>query len=328
VPILETVIGKVASNVAASVATRAGERVLGSPEQRAFENACRGAIREATDSLVKEKHLGRDETVHLLQLLDMVVTSRGSEGVDWVDSGDGSLLADWIGTARLQGLDPSTLPELSNLIERVRAAIPIFLREHGKHDKSALFNRVTLEALDELVQESRSLQEHMTHVVSAAKLVPMAPYVQAALDAVLTQCRAKHVPFVTPHVLVALLDIEGGRVQPCLDSLDGEQSRAMVTRLRNYVRRNDARRQPFRAFSWYERDDIRRAQQIAARYDLRAVDDLCLFVAILEGRSQTVASLGKLLGPERFQSLRVIAERSLGSQEYGRTEGEVFGTEG
>jgi hypothetical protein len=328
VPILETVIGKVASRIAASVATRAEEWALGTPEQRAFESACCDAIGKATDSLVEEKNLGRDETLHLLHLLDMVVRARGFEGVDWLDPSDDSSLADWVAAAHSQGLDPSTLPELSELIERVRAAIPIFLRDYGKRDKSALFNRVALEGLDELVQESRSLQEHITYLVSASERVPIAPYVQEVLDAVLARCRADNVRFFTPHVLVALLDIKGGRVQPCLDSLDGEEAGVMVARLRNYVRRNDPRRQRFRVFSWDERDDVRRAQQIAAGYGLRAVNDLCLFVAVLEGRSQTISSLEKSLGPERFHALRVIAERSLGSQDYGRTDGEVFGTEG
>lgn len=257
----------------------------------------------------------------------MVVISRGSEGVDWVDPGDGidpgdhSLLADWIATARSQGLDPSTLPDLSGLIERVRAVIPIFLREHGKHDKSALFNRLTVEALDELVQESRSLQEQIAHLVSASERVPVTPYVQEALDAMLAQCRADNVRFFTPHVLVALLNIEGGRVQPCLDSLDGEEAGVMVTRLRNYVRRGDARRQRFRTFSWDERDDIRRAQQIAADYGLRAVDDLCLFVAVLETRSQTIS------GEPEDQCERLVDRAQLGGVQASCRRAEPLGVD-
>jgi hypothetical protein len=227
---------------------------------------------------------------------------------------------------RAQGLDPSTLPALGALVERVRAVIPSFLWEEGKRDESALFNRVTLEALDVLVKETRSLQDRVASLVAVSS-IPIAPFVQDALEAALARCRDNNVRFLTPHVLVALLDIEGGRVQACVDTLDGDLRRVMVTKLRNYVRRYDASRQSFRAFSWSERDDVRRAQQIAAGYDLRAVDDLCLFAGVMEGPSRTVTFLENLLGPERFRSLRSIAERSINTQEYGRTDSELFGTE-
>lgn len=329
-PVLETVLVKVAGSVATSMTRlaleRAGERAFGSREQRAFETACREALKDVTEDLLQDDQIGRDEAVHLLELLDIVVAARGPGGVDWVDGSDDSRLADWMESAHAQGLDPSTLPALAQLIERVRAAIPSFLWEEGKRDNSALFNRVTLETLDELVKASRLLQDRVASLVGGNR-VPIAPFVKEALDAALAQCRSNNVRFFTPHALVALLDIDGGRVHACLDSLDGDLASVMVDKLRSYVRRYDARRAPFRAFSWAERDDIRRAQQIAASYDLHAVDDLCLFVAVLDGRSQTVASLEKLLGATRFRSLRATAERSLGAQEYGRTDGEIFGTE-
>jgi hypothetical protein len=330
VPVLETVVVKAAGSVATSMTKlalkRAGERAFGSSEQRAFEAACREALKDVTEDLLQEEQIGKDEAVHLLQLLDIVVTARGPGGVDWVDGRDDSGLADWMESAHAQGLDPSTLPALAQLIERVRAAIPSFLGKEGKSDGSALFNRVTLETLDELVKASRSLQDEVASLV-AGNRVPIAAFVEEALNDAVAECRSKNVRFFTPHVLVALLDIEGGRVQACLDSLDRDLARVMVGKLRNYVRRHDARRAPFRAFSWDQRDDIRRAQLIAAGYDLYAVDDLCLFVAVLETRSRTVAALEKLLGATRFRSLSDAAKGSLATQEYGRTEGDVFGTE-
>lgn len=329
-PVLETVVAKAAGSVATSMTRlaleRAGERAFGSSEQRAFETVCRKTLKNVAEDLLQDEQIGKDEAIHLLELLDIVVTARGPGGVDWVDGSDDSRLADWMESAHAHGVDPSTLPALAQLIERIRAAIPSFLWEEGKRDESALFNRVTLETLDELMKVSRSLQDEVASLV-AGNRVPIAPFVEKALDAALAQCRSKNVRFFTPHVLVALLDIEGGRVQACLDSVDGDVARVMVDKLRSYVGRYDARRAPFRAFSWAQRDDIRRAQQIAAGYDLHAVDDLCLFVAVLEGRSQTVAALEKRLGATRFHALRAIAKRSLGAQEYGHTDGEVFGTE-
>jgi hypothetical protein len=329
-PVLETVIVKVATSVATSVTSRAfahaGERIIGSGEQRAVQKACRDALNEVTEDMLRDERISEDEVVHLLHLLDGVVAARGSDGVLWVDGGDHSPIVDWMASMHAQGLDPSTLPALGQLLERVRAAIPSFLWEEGKRDGSALSNRVTLEALDVLVKQTRLLQDWVASLVTADH-IPIAPFVQDALEAALARCRSNNVMFFTPHVLVALLDIEGGRVRACVDSLDGDLPRVMVKRLTNYVRRYDAGRQPFKAFSWTERDDIRRAQQIAASYDLRAVDDLCLFVGVLEGQSRTVTALENLLGPDRFRSLRSIAERSISTNEYGRTDGEVFGTE-
>ncbi|MEA2188429.1 MAG: hypothetical protein QOK16_3440 [Solirubrobacteraceae bacterium] len=328
-PVLETVVVKVAGSVATSVTrqalARAGERMVGSGEQRAFKEGCRKAIKKAAEDMLHDEQISEDEVVHVLELLDIIVTSRGPDSVLWLDGGDDSPLADWVASMHAQGLDASTLPALVPLVERVRAAIPSFLWEEGKRDGNPLFNRITLEALDVLVKQTRSLQERVASLVAAS--VPMAPFVQDALEAALARCRSNNVRFFTPHVLVALLDIEGGRVQPCVSSLDRDLARVMVERLRNYVRRYDAGRQPFRAFSWTERDDIKRAQQIATDYGLCAIDDLCLFVAVLEGGSRTVTSLENLLGPGRFRSLRSIAERSIGNQEYGRTDGEAFGTE-
>jgi len=305
-PVLEAVVVKVAGSVATSVASQvlaqAGERALGSREQRAIEKACREAIKKATYDMLREERIGKDEVVHLLALLEVVVAARGSDGVLWVDGAGDSPLDDWMTSMHAQGLDPSTLPALGQLVERVRATIPSFLWEDGKRDESTLFNRVTLEALDVLVKETRSLQDRVGSLVAASR-VPIAPFVQNVLDASLARCRSSNVRFFTPHLLVALLDIEGGRVQGCVDTLDGDLPRVMVEKLRNYVRRGNASRQPFRAFSWSERDDVKRAQRIAASHDLRAVDDLCLFVAVLEGGSPTVTFLEKLLGPDRFRAL-------------------------
>jgi len=64
----------------------------------------------------------------------------------------------------------------------------------------------------------------------------------------------------------------------------------------------------FRPFTWVERNDVRRAQELAAEDHSATVTEIHLLLSILEGTSNTRDWLAQVLGPN-FDRLRHIAEQ-------------------
>jgi hypothetical protein len=139
--------------------------------------------------------------------------------------------------------------------------------------------------------------------------VPLTARVQFALDAVRLACSANGRAVYTSDVLLALLEMSGGRVGNCFNEIStGLARRVHDWLVQEFGHITPGTGHPFQAFVWPERPEIRRAQSLALE-DEGVVTDMHLLVAIMEGDSTTKKSLRELLGPD-FHRLLIIARRS------------------
>ena len=135
--------------------------------------------------------------------------------------------------------------------------------------------------------------------------LPIASTLLAFLNYQRELCQQKNVPFFTPSLLLSLLEIPEGVMQYSLDALKAGLAREYKQHIRRYLEGILPRAtiMPFKQFDWEEREDIRRAQRLAAQEGSPVVTDKHLLLALLETRNKTINSLRNSLGEEQFDKL-------------------------
>jgi hypothetical protein len=152
-------------------------------------------------------------------------------------------------------------------------------------------------------------------VRAAIKELAPWPSIDAALLAVLNRqkenCRQANVPFHTPSLFLALLDIPEGVTSLALESLQSGLTDHLRETLRSYVfQALPTYQRSFSDFHWEEREDVQKAQQWARKEDKNIVTERHLFLGILEAKSNTQQSLKNRLGEEKFQTLVHSVQRA------------------
>jgi ATP-dependent Clp protease ATP-binding subunit ClpA len=128
----------------------------------------------------------------------------------------------------------------------------------------------------------------------------MSGQVREALDAARNACQARHRAVYTFDVLLALLDMPGGRVRSCFEDV----ASGLSDRVRQgLLAMPDPGKQqhPFVPFEWVERDDMQLAWQYTLSDARPAVSDLHLLLAILDSQSETNLWLKRCLRHEHAQ---------------------------
>jgi hypothetical protein len=151
-----------------------------------------------------------------------------------------------------------------------------------------------------------------------SRQVPLARVARLALEATRSSCQEHGRAVYTPDLLLALLDLSGGRVMACLDTVRPGLARSLQTLLNRFVAKlNREAIDPFSPSDLEEYSAVVLAQKLARQSGAPAVTDLHLLMAILDGDSRTKEDLAKLLGRD-FAILRDAAyEMSL--KRYVRT---------
>jgi len=155
--------------------------------------------------------------------------------------------------------------------------------------------------------------------------IPIAPAVLAALEMARAACMAANRKFVTPHLLLALLDIPNSRVSHCFDQAKPGLARKWQGFLREYQNWAVSNEEfgAYRGFDWDGRREVLRAKEIAWEDEMVEVDELYLLLGILDNqRSKTRRELAEYLGMEDFENLCRVSERM---READDTPGSTLG---
>lgn len=148
--------------------------------------------------------------------------------------------------------------------------------------------------------------------------VRLARAVRLALEATRSSCQERNRAVYTPDLLLTLLDLSGGRIMACLDTVRPGLASRLQTRLSQAAAKlNQEALDPFSPFDLEEYPEVVLAQKLARQSGAPRVTDLHLLMAILDGDSRTKQDLARLLGRD-FAILRDAAyEMSL--KRYVRT---------
>ena len=136
-----------------------------------------------------------------------------------------------------------------------------------------------------------------------APAVPLSAELERALDASFERCRDTDTRYYTPHMLLVLIDLGDGVVRSCFDRVEPGLAGQIRTEVAHYVAEAYARAaEPFIAFRWRERNDVRRAQRLAAEAESPIVTSGLLFAGVLDTESSTQKQLRARLGPPRVDA--------------------------
>jgi hypothetical protein len=128
-------------------------------------------------------------------------------------------------------------------------------------------------------------------VESPVRRPPSSGELRQSLERVRAACERDGRAVYTPDLLMALLDMPGGRVGVCFDVVQMDLSldvRAWLTRLRERLSGSAA---PFQFRDWAEYPEIRQAETLAYEDKADHVTEVHLLLTILAGPSSTVAHL-------------------------------------
>lgn len=141
-------------------------------------------------------------------------------------------------------------------------------------------------------QENVATNRHLPFPTLAYPL-PLAALVRQALDAARATCHAANRRFLTPDLLLAILELPGSAAYSCFENVSPGLGAWARTQLHRYL--GETQSGPFVAFDWEERRDVLRAREIAMQSGAPAVADVHLLAAVLDGESGTARQLATLL---------------------------------
>jgi hypothetical protein len=132
---------------------------------------------------------------------------------------------------------------------------------------------------------------------------------QAILDASKKDMRARNLPYFTPALLLALL-YPNGFASPVVNSVKPGLAEDLRNRFRHYldVELPKTGAGAFVDFDWFDREDVRDAQELAQQENSSTITERILFKAILSGHSATVMQLKEKLGHD-FEGITRETER-------------------
>jgi hypothetical protein len=319
-PVTALIVSTAADRLAGFVTDRLAQWVLGPGDKRVIERACRTAVRRAAE----EARLNTDDTQRLVGLLDAVVKEIGAPGtplVAFANRPSLDVMRVWEQAARVCGQDPATYPvEFGALVSRVMVLIPEEIAAAAGQPDSPIFERVMVTHIRQLTQDMERLRTAADDI-RQARSVPLAGEVGQALEAAKAVGRAANRAFLTPDLVLALLQMPDRIAVECCDAARpglGDQLRAQLLR---YL--ENTQPGPFREFIWVERPDIRRAQQLAWVDGAAVVGSAYLLLGFLDSESRTRDQLATLLGDD-FDRLREAALARRSTPSVPMTPGLVF----
>lgn len=136
----------------------------------------------------------------------------------------------------------------------------------------------------------------------------IAPGLRVLIEGRLAFCRSHGVPFRTPSVLLALLDIRNGVPMQCLDAVEPGLGESVRARLESFVKSQQVGEGAgFEEVDLGSLEVIRAACRLASDENAKEVGPAHLLAAVLSGQSATVHGLEKRLGEKKFAELKRFA---------------------
>jgi pimeloyl-ACP methyl ester carboxylesterase len=144
---------------------------------------------------------------------------------------------------------------------------------------------------------------------------PFEPKLRDLLESSKAEMRAKNLPYFTPALLLALLH-ENGFGSSVFNSVLAGSAHELRARFRHYLDRElpGAGAGQFVDFDWFDRDDVRRAQQFALEEESSSVDDRILLKAVLlSSESKAVNQVRQFFGTDFEKIMTEIEHRWMGA---------------
>ena len=163
--------------------------------------------------------------------------------------------------------------------------------------------------------------------VSFQELISIDGGLLAVLNLQKEACRQRDVPFFTPNLLLALLEMSGSVAQRALDNLRPKLAIDLKRQLRSYIAALSGTGigVSFSDFRWEERADVQKAQQLALRDGRDKVTERYLLLGVLGIESNTQQGLKDLLGEGDFCRLvEIILDTPEGVVNSSGTPGNPF----
>lgn len=115
---------------------------------------------------------------------------------------------------------------------------------------------------------------------------PLVRGLQDLLNASKEDMRVRNLPYFTPALLLALL-YENGFASSVVNSVRPNSAKELRARFRQYLDHELPENGPgaFQDFDWFDRDDVRRAQQLALKEQASSISERMLFTAVLSSPS-------------------------------------------
>jgi hypothetical protein len=138
---------------------------------------------------------------------------------------------------------------------------------------------------------------------------PLAPDLQALLDASRDDMRARNLPYFTPALLLALLH-PNGFAASVVNSVRRGLAQDLRARFRQYldVDLPKSGAGAFKDFDWFDREDVQRAQLLARDEQVSTITERLLFKAVLTSQSRAVRQMKAHLGKD-FDDILSETER-------------------
>ncbi|MFZ0592624.1 MAG: hypothetical protein WAM39_19355 [Bryobacteraceae bacterium] len=152
------------------------------------------------------------------------------------------------------------------------------------------------------------------------------PTLRIALENERSECAKKDVPFQTPSVLLALLNVPGSTLAKALDEIKRDLSTKLLGLVNAHLEIQTQAAGTsigFRPFRWDERADMQAARKLAALDRSGLILQKHVLLAVLEGNSRTKQDLEEALG-ERFSELIEKVRALPVAQAPSVTPGPVF----
>jgi hypothetical protein len=293
---------------------------MGPQEQAATERTIRTAIGRAVDE-ARDQGLDRDMVNHVLLMFERLFIGHYHNDASVITKmDDEAALLYWRQAAEAAGWDIATFPlHFPQVVGRILSYLPMELRAEASNSESPLFNRITVTALTDL--ESRLSEVLKISSMALSCVIPIAEPLHRTLNGARQTARTTGRAFVTPHMLLALLQQRDSLTRDALDYTRQGLAREIYESLTAYLANASLGR--FADFDWRERDDVRAAQVAAARKGSLVITEGYLLVGILETPSNTQRQLVAWLGPKLINNAKKSA-LVLNSSARVSTPGVVF----
>jgi hypothetical protein len=143
---------------------------------------------------------------------------------------------------------------------------------------------------------------------------PFSPDLKKLLELSKADMRDRNLPYFTPALLLALMH-PNGFASSVLNSVRRNLTQDLQERLRRFLQVDlpDSGAGGFNEFDWFDRDDVRRAQQLALQENAAAITERILFKAILLSPSETMGQIKKYLAEDFDKVLAETERRRLSS---------------
>lgn len=286
-------IAPLARAVSRAAVPRLRDAVLGPPERARLETVCQQTLRDVIQSF-EDCGASREDLGQVLEVLERTFEDDGLA----VDQGPGA--ASWSAAARAAGFEPESLAlPVDEVMRAFYRRLPDRLADEAASPGSPLYRLVSLHLFGEI---SARLSPEQTR---GASDLPIEAEVARRLDAMQSMCSATDQPFLTPHLLLPLLEDPEcvRRVDAVVPNLAGR----LRARLARFVQGTRQSERHFGGGGWIERDEVRQARAEALLNGERTVAAVRLLYAALCGTGGTVGELRVLLGIDFFWLLDVLA---------------------